>query len=174
MQFADRLPISLSRFGAHDSKRALPIPGSTGSHHVFIAPANTLLLAVLPFGSATICLDRCRCRSAIRLTAHENRPDDPRRLVSECNRDEACGTSCQQRIDPLGACGVLAPGVSHDRGCADDEEGAQISVAHLRDRAETMAVAVMKPTPGIVSSLLLASVARCQARSSTSMALTCA
>ena len=71
-------------------------------------------------------------------------------------------------------CGVLAPGVSHDRGCADDEEGAHISVAHLRDRAETMAVAVMKPTPGIVSSLLLASVARCQARSSTSIALICA
>lgn len=39
MQSADRLPISLSRSDAHDSKRALPIPGTTGSHHFIIAPA---------------------------------------------------------------------------------------------------------------------------------------
>ena len=43
MQSADRLPISFSRIDAHDSKRALPIPGSTGSHHVIIALANLLL-----------------------------------------------------------------------------------------------------------------------------------
>jgi len=50
-------------------------------------------------------------------------------------------------------CGVLAPGVSHDRGCADDEEGAHISVAHLRDRAETFLAAARvlswhEPEPG--------------------------
>lgn len=40
MQSADWLPISPSRFEAHDSKRALPIPGSTVSHHVIIALAK--------------------------------------------------------------------------------------------------------------------------------------
>src|SRR3989304_353668 len=124
MQSADRLPISFSRLETHDSKRVLPILGSTGSHHVILALAKLLIPDFASPGIATIRSGRRRNRSAITLTANQNRPYDPCRFVGKRNRDEARRPPRKERVDPLGAGGIVAAGVAYDRCRADDEERA--------------------------------------------------
>ncbi len=85
--------------------------------------------------------------------ARHDRPCDPRHFVGNGDRGDARGLSGEQsdetRIDRAG----FLLGVSDQRGCADDQELPQISVAHLGNAPQPFLAATRtlprgQPQPG--------------------------
>ena len=74
--------------------------------------------------------------SEIRLAACHDRPDDPRGLVRHRDGGDPCGLSRQQ----IGQARIYLPGIvpctAHKRRHTDDEQLAQVFVAHLADTTE--------------------------------------
>lgn len=94
-EFADRIHFSFARLGS-----ALPFPGSSGPVSPTVVPYPPSTAYVPDASDRLLSLRRDRGRSSVTFVLGEQRPDHPRHLVGERDRDEHARLARQHPLQP--------------------------------------------------------------------------